>query len=312
MRTDLQTDARWHGIFPVLYAFHRADGRLDHGAMGRQVAHCLEAGANGLMALGLITEVGKHSTAERHEIVGVTAQALAKWRPFMVTVGEPTQGAQLAFAREARANGADAIILQPPPAAADEAELLGFFGRTADALDCPVAVQHNPFNMTVNLSLEGLAALHRNHPNVTILKGEGTAVESASLLELTEGRLALFCGHGGIEFTANLRAGAAGLIPAPDLLAVQARLYALFRQGDAASRAEAERLHEALLPIIVFMIRTIPQALCYGKRFLARQIGIEIAHERQPAQAPSAFGLAEMERLLARYQALAGGAEGGG
>jgi 4-hydroxy-tetrahydrodipicolinate synthase len=196
------------------------------------------------------------------------------------------------------------IILQPPPAIeGGEAALLRFFGATADALDCPVAVQHNPFNLAVNLSVPGLITLHRNHPNVTVLKAEGTAVETAELFARTEGRMALFCGHGGIEFLTNLRAGAAGLIPAPDQLALQVRIWELFREGSEASRAEAERLHRAVLPLIVFMIRTIDQALCYGKRLYARQIGVEVAHERPPFQAPTAFGLAETERLLGALRA---------
>lgn len=294
-------DYPFYGIYPVLYAFHRRDGALDHAAMRTQVEHCLANGAHGLMALGLITEVGKHTTAERHAIVGLVAEALHRRKPFMVTVGEPTAAEQLGFAREARKNGADVIILQPPPEIESEAALLRFFGSTADALDCPVAVQHNPFNLTVNLSLDGLVALHRNHPNITVLKGEGTAVETAELLERTGGKLANFSGHGGIEFMTNLRAGVAGLIPAPDQLAVQARIYELFRQGTTVSLAEAERLHREVLPLIVFMIRSIGQALCYGKRFYARQIGVEVVHERQPSQAPTAFGLAEMDRLYGRY-----------
>ena len=291
------------GVFPVLYAFHREDGALDAEAMRRQVEHCLSAGAHGLMALGLITEVGKHTTAERHAIVATVAEALEGRRPFMVTVGETTQGAQLAFAREARRNGADVIILQPPPAIeGGEAALLRFFGATADALDCPVAVQHNPFNLAVNLSVEGLVALNRNHPNVTVMKAERTAVETAELAERTGGRLALFAGHGGIEFLTALRAGAAGLIPAPDLVAVQVRIWELFREGSPASLAEAERLHREVLPLIVFLIRTIDQALCYGKRLYARQIGVEVVHDRPPVQAPTRFGLAESDRLFAHLQ----------
>lgn len=294
----------FHGIYPVLYAFHGANGAIDRNAMRRQVEHCLESGAHGLMVLGLITEVGKHTTAERHEIVAMASEALARRRPLMVTVGEPTSSEQLAFAREARRAGADVIILQPPRQVDNEAALLRFFGGTADALDCPVAVQHNPFNLAVNLSIEGLATLHRNHPNVTVLKGEGTAVDTQVLIDRTDGKLAVFSGHGGIELMSNLRAGVAGLIPAPDQLAVQVRIYELFRTGTPEALAEAERLHEEVLPLIVFMIRTIEQALCYGKRFYARQIGVEIAHERGATQSPTRFGLAEMERLYDRYRRL--------
>jgi 4-hydroxy-tetrahydrodipicolinate synthase len=297
------SEPAFHGVCPVLYAFHRHDSSLDVAAMHRQVEHCLANGANGIMVLGLITEVGKHTTAERHQIVETVSHALQRRKPLLVTVGEPTQAEQLRFAQSALSNGADAIILQPPPAIeGGELALLRFFGATADGLDCPVAVQHNPFNLAVNLSLEGLVALHRNHPNIRLLKAEGTAVETQALIERTEGKLAIFSGHGGIEFLTNLRAGVAGLIPAPDQLAVQARIYELFRLGRPEAIEKAERLHAEILPLIVFMIRSIEQALCYGKRFYASQIGVEVVHERQPAQLPTPFGLEEMQRLLTRLK----------
>jgi 4-hydroxy-tetrahydrodipicolinate synthase len=85
-------------------------------------------------------------------------------------------------------------------------------------------------------------------------------------------------------------------------LAVQARIYQLFRLGTPEALLQAEALHAEVLPLIVFMIRSIDQALCYGKRLYARQIGIEVVHDRQPAQTPTPFGLAEMERLLARLK----------
>ncbi|WP_216074304.1 hypothetical protein, partial [Acinetobacter baumannii] len=68
--------------------------------------------------------------------------------------------------------------------------------------------------------------------------------------------------HGGVEYLSVLRAGAAGLIPAPDCLPVQVRIYELFREGTPTALAEAERLHKELLPLIVFMIRSIPALLC--------------------------------------------------
>jgi 2-keto-3-deoxy-L-arabinonate dehydratase len=293
----------FHGVCPVLYAFHCHDGSLDGAAMHRQVEHCLANGASGIMVLGLITEVGKHTTAERHQIVETVSNTLKRRKPLLVTVGEPTQAEQLRFARSAVSSGADAIILQPPRSIeGGELALLRFFGETADRLECPVAVQHNPFNLAVNLSLDGLVTLHRNHPNIRLLKAEGTAVETQALIERTGGKLAIFSGHGGIEFLTNLRAGVAGLIPAPDQLAVQARIYELFRLATPEAMEKAERLHAEILPLIVFMIRSIEQALCYGKRFYASQIGVEVVHERQPAQLPTPFGLEEMRRLLTRLK----------
>jgi 2-keto-3-deoxy-L-arabinonate dehydratase len=293
------------GLIPVLYAFHGRDGAIDAVAMAKQVEHCVAAGADGIMVLGLITEVSKHSSAERMEIVRITSKALGGRKPLLVTTGEPTQEGQLAFARASREAGADQIILQPPPELeGGEAALLRFFGGTADALDFPCAIQHNPFNLKINLSLDGLITLCRNHPNISLIKAEGTALETEQLIAATEGRIAAFTGHGGIEFMTNLRSGAAGLIPAPDALALQVLIHRLFLEGTPESLERAERIHRDLLPMIVFRMRSIDQALCYGKRLLAERIGIEIVHEREPYLRPTAFGLAEMRRHATHLAAI--------
>ena len=289
----------FHGLYPVLYAFHDAKGQIDRVAMQKQVEHVIACGAHGIMVLGLITEVQKHSTQERLEIVEMVSGFIKKRVPLMVTIGEQTQQGQAGFAKLACNAGADLIILQPPSQLeGGEPALMRFFGQTIDALSCPVGIQHNPFNLALNLTLDNLVALAKNHPNLSMIKAEGTAVETQELIEKTNNSLASFCGHGGIEFYSNLKAGITGLIPAPDILAAQVHLYELYRKGDAPSQAKALELHNALLPIIVFMIRTINQALCYGKRFYAQQCGIEIASEKEPFQKPTEFGLSETARLL--------------
>jgi 4-hydroxy-tetrahydrodipicolinate synthase len=289
----------FHGVYPVLYAFFDRAGRLDAEAMRRQVEHCIEAGAHGLMVLGLVTEVNKMDVRERMELVELVGSLNRGRLPLAVTVGEPSIPGQIAFARAARAAGADWVILQPPPArGGGEPELIRFFGGVADALDCPVAIQHNPFNLDVWLSVDGMVSLHRQHPNVSVLKGEGTAIETERLIAETDGKLAVFGGHGGLEFMSILRAGAAGLIPAPDCLPVQAMIYELFRKGSPEALAEAERLHKELLPLIVYMIRSIPALLCYGKRFMAERLELAEVFDRAPAISPTAFGLSEMKRLL--------------
>lgn len=296
---------RFHGVYPVLYAFFGENGRLDEEAMRRQVEHCIAAGAHGLMALGLVTEVNKMDVRERLETVELVGRLNAGRLPYAVTVGEPSIDGQIAFARDARSAGADWVILQPPPArGGGEAELIRFFGRVADALDFPVAIQHNPFNLDVWLSVEGMITLHRQHANVSVLKGEGTAVETERLIAGTDGRLDVFGGHGGIEFLSVLRAGATGLIPAPDCLPLQVRIYELYREGTPEALGEAERLHKGLLPLIVFMIRSFPALLCYGKRFMARRLGLDKVVDRAPAIAPTAFGLAEADRLFEALGAL--------
>jgi len=287
------------GVHPVLYAFFDAAGAPDEEAMRRQVDYCVRNGAKGLMALGLVTEVEKLDTSERRQLVELIAGLNDKRLPLAVTLAEPTAEAQIGFARAAIADGADWLIIQPPPEIeGGERGLIKFFGAVADAVDCPLAIQHNPFNLKSWLSVEAMASLNRQYPNISLIKAEGTAVETEQLIEATSGKLRVFGGHGGIEFPTLLRAGAVGLIPAPDCLRLQVRIFENFRLGTPEAIAEAERLHRALLPLVVFMVRSIPSLISYGKRLMAQRLDLYEILDRQPFVPVTAFGISEMDRLL--------------
>lgn len=291
---------RFKGVYPILYAFFDEQGRLDHEAMRIQVEHCIAQSAHGIAVLGLVTEVHRMTTAERQEVVEVVGASIAGRVPYAVTVAEQDPAAQIAFAKMAEANGADWVILQPPPGKGhSEGDLHRHFGTIADGLAMPVAIQNNPVNLDSHLSPQGLTALVKRHANVTLLKAEGWSVDIATVLSALDGGVDVFGGHGGLEFISLIRSGGAGLIPAPDCLAIQVAMFEALRSGNPEAIALAEALHKEIQPLVVFMTRGVPGILCYGKRVIARRLGFERVHDRPPAIAPTPFGLTEMERVFA-------------
>jgi 2-keto-3-deoxy-L-arabinonate dehydratase len=299
----------FRGVYPMLYAFFDANGRLDRCAMRAQVEHCIASGVHGVAALGLGTEVSKLSPEERRLVMQWAAEDLGGRLPLAITVFGATPAEQIAFVRAAAEHGADWVILQPPqpkPNEADEPvtedQLIEFFGTVADASPLPVAIQNAPQYIEVGLTSAGLDRLSRRHPNVRLLKAEGSALETRALIELTEARLAVFQGRGGMEITDVLRAGCVGVIPSVESCHVQARIFDLMQTGRAEDAEEAERLYRELAPLIMFLMQSLGQFLCYGKRLSARRLGLAEVHDRPPAQAPTAFGLA----CLARHAAVLG------
>jgi 4-hydroxy-tetrahydrodipicolinate synthase len=245
--------------------------------------------------LGLVTEVQKLDVNERRHLVEVVGRAIDGRVPYAVTVGEQSVHGQIEFARMAQGEGASWVILQPPSVKGyPEAEYVRFLGAVADGLDLPVAVQNNPVNMDVSLSNASLLRLRDEHPNITMLKGEGPAVGVAELVKAAAGRYAVFAGHGGKEYISNMLSGCVGLIPAPDALDHQLVLHRLLVEGRLA---EAEALHAQLLPLVLFMTNSIPGLLCYGKRLFAERIGIKTIYARAPEITPTAFGLEEVRRM---------------
>ena len=288
-----------HGVYPILYAFFDSKGALDRDLMRRQVEACLRHNPHGIAALGLATEVAKLSTAERHQVMSWLVEDVAGQCPIAITIAEPTADVQIAFAHEAEALGVDWVILQPPPVAGlPESEYISFFGKVADRVNLPVAIQNAAQYIGVGLSVAGLKTLNRNHPNVCLLKGEGPALEIAHLVDATEGVFRVLNGRGGLEFPDNLRGGCVGMIPAPECFERQIDLYSAFQAGD---EDQMEEVYRSILPVIVFCMQSVQNFLCYGKRITALRMGLDLedVHDRAPAQQPTAFGLDCVRRYAA-------------
>jgi 4-hydroxy-tetrahydrodipicolinate synthase len=83
---------------------------------------------------------------------------------------------------------------------------------------------------------------------------------------------------------------------------VLARVWAGL-QGDDRAVAQAEALYRDALPLLTFLMQSIDQIVCCGKRLLSGRIGLGEVHDRAPAQAPTEFGLACLERHGARLPA---------
>jgi len=282
------------GIYPILYAFFRDDGRLDREAMRRQVEACIRGGAHGIAALGLATEVQKLAPEERHEVMEWCLADVAGRVPVAVTVFGETEAIQLDFVKAAADLGASWVILQPPPRRPlPEDELVRFFGAVADASPVPVAIQNAPQFIGAGLSDDGLVRLCREHPKVRLLKGESSALEIARTHELLGPEVAIFNGRAGLELTDVLRAGCAGMIPAPECFDVQVKIFEAFRAG---REEEADRLYASILPLIVFLMQSVPRFICYGKRITARRLGLGPVVDREPCERPTPLGLACMER----------------
>ena len=283
----------YRGIYPMLYAFFDGDGGLDRAAMRRQIDFCVEAGVQGLAVLGLATEVDKLSAEERRLLLDWTVEALGGRLPLAVTVFGNSVEEQAGFLAAVEAAGADWAILQPPRRPGlSEADCRDFFSEVMARTRLPLAIQNAPEYLGIGLSPASIEELRRRHDNFVLLKGEGPALTIRETIEATGGRLAVFNGRNGLELPDNLRAGCAGMIPGPETCALQARIFALMQEGSAAAEAEAEALYRRILPYLTFVMQSLDTLHCYGKRVMARRLGLDTVWDRQPALQPGDFGLA--------------------
>jgi len=276
------------GIHAIAFALFDAEERLDRAAMKRQTEICIASGVDGIAALGLATEVSKLRESERRDIMDWMAEDVAGRKPLAFTIYGNSVAEQVALIRHAESVKADWVILQPPNVGSYAGiEYIRFFGRIADQTTLPVAIQNAPAYMGRGLNATEIRDLVTQHPNVKLLKGEGSVIDIKAVIDATEGRLPVLNGRGGLELTDNYRAGCVGMILAPDTIDKQ---VAIWRAMKERREADAERLYEEALPSILFIMQSIESLICYGKRIFGARAGITI-HDRGPALRPTPLGL---------------------
>jgi 4-hydroxy-tetrahydrodipicolinate synthase len=165
-----------------------------------------------------------------------------------------------------------------------------------------VAIQNAPQYLGRGLSDQDITRLRTDHANFTLIKSETSAEEAARLIALAGPGLKVFNGRGGLEMVECLDAGCEGFLLAPDLVDYGVRVM---RAYDAGDRAAALALHGETLPAIQFVMPSIENLICYGKRLFTARAGLP-THDRAPALRPDAGGLAQVAAFAGRFGRLPG------
>lgn len=282
------------GTYPMLFAFFGQDGEVQRAPFTRQIAAALACGASGVGVLGLATEIGKLGRAEQRRIVDWVAEDLGGRLPFAVTVADGNVPDMVVSARFAAEAGASWLILQPPRPPISAAQLIDVFAAVAATTDLPVAIQNAPDFLGIGLTPAELLTLNARQPNIRIVKAEASAVAVARLIETVGQHMTVFNGRAGLELTDNYRAGCKGMIPGIEAIDLQ---VAIERAMLAGEEDRAEALYRQLLPCVTFVMQGLPHLVLYAKIIAAHRLGLPFSAQRNPADTPSAQGLAWAARL---------------
>ena len=288
------------GIHPILHTPFgpEPEQAVLHTELAALVESMVDAGVQGVVALGLASEAPALTEAERDAICTTVARALARRLPFTVGVDGGTAVA-VDRARRAVGQGASALMVIPPAGASTPKLLLEHFGRVADAAGTPVLVQDAPQVTGVVLEPDVLERLAAAHPLVRSVKVEGLAA-GPKISRLTAAGLEVMAGWGGLHYPESLERGAVGCMPGCDLAAALLAVHAAAGAGD---RDAAERAYRAILPLLAYETQSLAHLVLGEKRAL-RRAGL-FSHETMRAPAPSldAHGREAFDALFDRLAA---------
>lgn len=229
-----------------------ASGHVDIVVLARLLERIQLAGVD---SIGLLGSTGGYAFLSRDErrraVLAATASVGGKI-PVIVGVGALRTDEAQALARDAKASGADGLLLAPMSyTPLTEEEVYQHFAAVAEAGNLPLCIYNNPGTTKFTFS-DGLIARLAKVTNIAAVKmplpqGGDFEGEMARLRQETPKAFAIgYSGDWGA--TAGLLAGAdawysvvAGLLPAEAL--------ALTRAAQAGDTAEAKRLDQKFQPL---------------------------------------------------------------
>lgn len=271
------------GSIPALITPFR-NGGIDDEGFQAFVEWQIEEGTHGLVPVGTTGESPTLTHDEHKRVVSLCIEAAASRVPVIAGAGSNSTAEAIDFAKHAKAAGADAVLsVTPYYNKPTQDGLYAHYKAIHDAVDIPIVVYNVPGRTSSNISVETLAQLSKDCPNVVGVKDATADLTRPSLqreasgpdfiqLSGEDGTALGFNAHGGIgciSVTAN----------------VAPRLCAQFQEacleGDYKT---ALSLQDRLMPLHkALFVETSPAPVKYAVSVLGRASD----HVRLPLMAAS-------------------------
>lgn len=208
--------ARLEGIVPPVLTPFAADGKIDRASLERLVSRMVDAGVDGLFALGSSSETVFLDDVRREEALAAVIEIADGRLPVLAGVIDTQVERVLPHVRAAERLGAAGVVVTAPfYAVAGPEEIAEHFRQIASATSLPVWAYDIPVCTHVKLSPELLVELGTEGVVTGVKDSSGDDVAFRRLCALNRAAgdpLALLTGHEVVVDGAYL-AGAHGCVP---------------------------------------------------------------------------------------------------
>jgi 4-hydroxy-tetrahydrodipicolinate synthase len=283
----------FEGVYSVLPTPFSNDGAIDEASLRQVVKLFLDAGVNGLTALGVTGEVARLDDAERAHVLDVVLDEVQGRVP--VVAGTTADGTRtcISYTRHARVAGATAVMVSPPRMVKLNSDaVVRHYAALAEAVDIEIVVQDYPPISGYAMEPWLLARIAREIPKARTIKLEDppTPFKTSRILEQLKNddvKVRIFGGLGGVFLLEELLAGATGAMTGFAFPEILVRIVSLFN---------AKKIDEAA----DLFYRTVPLMRFEFQEGIGMAIRKEVLHRRgalaSPATRPPAARLDDATR----------------
>ena len=275
------------GVYSVLPTAFTAAGDVDEESLKRVVDLFIDAGVNGVTALGVTGEVARLDDRERQRVLEVvTSHVNGRIGVVAGTTAEGTATC-IEYSQQARAAGATAVMVSPPRMPKLNSEtVVRHYHALAEAVDIEIVVQDYPPISGYAMEPWLLARIAKELPRARTIKLEDPPTPFKTSRILAEiGKVAgddsidvrIFGGLGGVFLLEELLAGATGAMTGFAFPEILVKIVSLYRAGRVDEAAEV-------------FYRAVPLMRFEFQEGIGMAIRKEVLHRRGAARQPGDAG----------------------
>jgi len=185
---------QFEGIYTPVVTPHNEDHSINKMRFADVIEHLIASGVHGLIIAGTTGEYYAQTMEERVELMAFAKDVNNGRLPLIVGTGAIRTEDSIVYAENARAIGADAILVTTPPYAYPTSREIALHGLAIDrAANLPVMLYNYPGRMSVNMDEETLDRLGKS-PNFCAIKESSGDINRVHTLARDYPHIQLSCG----------------------------------------------------------------------------------------------------------------------
>lgn len=267
------------GVIPILPTPFVQGGEIDMSSFLCAIETAIRHKATGVAMFGLASEYYKLSDAERFRCTSALIRQVARRVPVIISIVAHSTEVALKDAKFAEQEGADAIMILPPFFLSPDADSVRrHILEVASAVSVPVIIQYAPAQTGYPIAADSFAQLRQDAPNITCIKVDQVPA-GAMVRELRKLGMDSVVGYMGINLPQDHECGANGVMPTVSLCPAFVEIWRLLLSKDPSGLV----LHETLVPLLKFMMRSIECLIASEKQLLKDRGIIQSKYCRRPS-----------------------------
>jgi len=298
------------GVFIIAATPFAEDGALDLASTDRMVEFYLEAGVTGMTILGIMGEAPKMGGDEAPRFARHILTRVAGRVPVIVGVSAAGLDNMKRLSDTVMSDGAAGVMVAPMPGLQTETKLARYMAEVCATLgdQTPICFQDYPQTTGVQVSVDSIVAMTRDHPQIVMLKHEDwpglaklEAVRARTGTDPAPGavpRLSILTGNSALFLPQEMQRGADGAMTG---FAYPEMLVGVVARHQAGDVDGAEDLFDAYLPLVRYEQQP-GIGLAIRKEILRRRGVLASARVRAPGPSLGATDAAELTRLQTRLE----------